>query len=83
MKHTIIDKIQDNIRDIKDDEPALIIVNHKTYKKLKEFTPKWMDLNDLSQTTIFGLPIIVENIKEDCIVLSKKSVEMIKNACKK
>jgi len=73
MKKTIIDNIQESIRDI--DEPALIIVNTETYRKLQEALPSWINSQNL-----FGLPIIVINMKEDCIVLPKKSVEMIKNA---
>jgi vacuolar-type H+-ATPase subunit F/Vma7 len=78
MKKTIIDNIQESIRDIqKDDEPAIIIVNQKTYRKLQEALPSWINSQNL-----FGLPIIVINMKEECIVLPKKSVEMIKNAYK-
>ena len=78
MKQTIIDKIEKNIRDI--DEPAIIIVNHQTYQKIKKMTPNFSKFVSISlnPVKIFGIPLIVENIKEDCIVLPKKSVEMIK-----
>ena len=73
------EKIQESIIHIKEnyEEPGMIILNPKTYKKVWEenvlnFGPEY------NYNQIFGIPIIVENIKEDCLVLPKSTLEIIK-----
>lgn len=77
-----ISKIQESVNFIKEqlDEPGIIILNPKTYKNLHKenlliFGPHF----NYPYNSILGIPFIVENIKEDCLVLSKSTLEMIKN----
>jgi len=74
-----LENIGKSIRHIKEhyyDEPGLMILNKKTYKKLhKEFGKQGLLIHP---SQIFGIPFIIINMKESCLVLSKSAVELIK-----
>ena len=77
-----IERLEESINEIIDgyDEPGIIIFNPKTYKKIhKEFGKQGLLIH---HSSILGIPWIVENIKEDCLVLSKSTIELIKKSIK-
>jgi len=74
-------KIRKSIQEInKNDEAGCIVMNIETYHKLRTETKSigvFGEFGPSGIVTIFGLPLIVENIKEDCLILSKNTLKQL------
>jgi hypothetical protein len=81
-----INKIRNAIRYIKknDEELGVIILNPKTYNQLYSEV-KYGTTFDLGlpYVKVFGIPILVENIEEDCLIISKETLNKLRELYKK
>jgi len=70
-------KIRESIQEInKNDEAGCIIVNKKTLDKLKQERLLHFGFDPLNGR-MWDIPVICENIKEDCLIISKDTLKKL------